>query len=208
MKHLSAAAAFGALFLIIFLNCNRNDVKGPDSSLKLDPVQGREQARMTSAPNVPPPITRTHATRVILEVEVKEHTKTLADGVTYTYWSFGDESPGKFIRVREGDLVETRLHNHPDNTLAHNIDFHGATGPGGGGEASFIAPGHSSTFSWRAIRPGLYLYHCVAAPAGLHIANGMYGLILVEPKDGLPKADREFYVAQGEFYTTGKFGER
>ena len=208
MKHLSAAAAFGALSMIIFLNCSRNELKGPDSSLKLDPVQGREQARMTSAPNVPPPITRTHATRVILDVEVREHTKTLADGVSYTYWSFGDESPGQFIRVREGDLVETRLNNHPDNTLAHNIDFHGATGPGGGGEASFVAPGHSATFTWRAIRPGLYLYHCVAAPAGLHIANGMYGLILVEPKEGLPKVDKEFFIVQGEFYTEGKFGER
>jgi nitrite reductase (NO-forming) len=208
MKHLSAAAAFSALFLILFLNCSKSELKGPDTSLKLDPVQGREQARMTSAPDVPPPIARTHATRVILDVEVREHTKTLSDGVTYTYWTFGDEAPGKFIRVREGDLVETRLNNHPDNTLAHNIDFHGATGPGGGGEASFVAPGHSATFTWRAMRPGLYLYHCVAAPAGLHIANGMYGLILVEPKGGLPKVDKEFFIVQGEFYTEGKFGER
>jgi nitrite reductase (NO-forming) len=208
MKHLAAAAAFSALLLILFLNCSKNELKGPDTSLKLDPVQGREQARMASAPNVPPPIARTHATRVMLDVEVKEHTKTLTDGVTYTYWTFGDDAPGQFIRVREGDLVETRLNNHPDNTLAHNIDFHGATGPGGGGEASFVAPGHSATFTWRAMRPGLYLYHCVAAPAGLHIANGMYGLILVEPKGGLPEVDKEFFIVQGEFYTEGKFGER
>jgi nitrite reductase (NO-forming) len=174
----------------------------------LDPVQGGEQAATASAPNVPPPIARSYSTRVTLDVEIKEHVKTLSDGVTYTYWTFGDETPGKFIRVREGDLVETRLSNHPDNTLAHNIDFHGATGPGGGGEASFVAPGHSATFTWRAMRPGLFLYHCVAAPAGLHIASGMYGLILVEPKQGLPKVDREIYIAQGEFYTSGKYGER
>ena len=173
----------------------------------LDPIQGQELAAMVAAPNVPPPIARNYATRVILNVEIREHTRTLADGVTYTYWTFGDSTPGKFIRVREGDMVETHLHNHPDNTVAHNIDFHGATGPGGGGEATFVAPGHSASFSWRAMRPGLYLYHCVAAPAGLHIANGMYGLILVEPKGGLPKVDREYYIAQGEFYTTGKFGE-
>ncbi len=174
----------------------------------LDPVQGQELAEMASAPNVPPPIVRSYPTRVILNIEIKEHSAPLADGVSYMYWTFGDETPGKFLRVREGDLVETHLSNHPDNSLAHNIDFHGATGPGGGGEASFVAPGHTSTFTWRALRPGLFLYHCVAAPAGLHIANGMYGLILVEPKGGLPPVDKEFYVTQGEFYTAGKYGAR
>ena len=172
-----------------------------------EPIQGTEIARVASAPNVPPPITRKHATRVILNVEVREHVQTLADGVQYLYWSFGDETPAKFIRVREGDMVETHFSNHPDNQLAHNIDFHGATGPGGGGEASFIAPGHTAVFTWRAMRPGLYLYHCVAAPAGVHISNGMYGLILVEPRGGMPKVDREFYICQGEFYTKGAFGE-
>ena len=194
----------------LFLGCgNRHESKGIVSSPQvLDPIQGQELAEMASAPNVPPPITRTYATRVILNVEIKEHTQSIADGVSYTYWTFGDETPGKFLRVREGDLVETHLSNHPDNKLAHNIDFHGATGPGGGGEASFVAPGHTATFTWRAMRPGLYLYHCVAAPAGLHIANGMYGLILVEPKGGLPPVDKEFYIAQGEFYTSGKYGAR
>ena len=172
-----------------------------------EPIRGSETARVATAPDVPPPITRKYATRVILDVEVREHVQTLADGVQYMYWSFGDETPAKFIRVREGDLVETHFSNHPDNQLAHNIDFHGATGPGGGGEASFVAPGHSAVFTWRAMRPGLYLYHCVAAPAGLHISNGMYGLILVEPREGMPKVDREFYVCQGEFYTQGAFGE-
>jgi nitrite reductase (NO-forming) len=175
---------------------------------QLDDIRGEEVAVVTSAPHVPPPITRRHATRVLLDVEVREHTKQLADGVSYTYWTFGDDAPGQFIRVREGDLVQTRFHNHPDNTVAHNIDFHAATGPGGGGEASFVAPGHSATFTWRATNAGLYLYHCVAAPAGMHLANGMYGLILVEPKEGLPKVDREFFIVQGEFYTSGANGER
>jgi len=173
----------------------------------IDEIRGEEPAVMTNAPHVPPPITRRHATRVLLDVVVKEHTRQLADGVSYTYWTFGDDAPGKFIRVREGDVIQTRLSNHPDNTVAHNIDFHAATGPGGGGEASFVAPGHSATFSWRAMRPGLYLYHCVAAPAGMHLANGMYGLILVEPKEGMPKVDKEFYIVQGEFYTDGTYGQ-
>jgi nitrite reductase (NO-forming) len=199
---LVAIAAFSLTF------CSRAGERTTAPREPLDPPQGVERAQLASAPDVPPPIARTYATRVILDVEIKEHVKELADGVPYTYWTFGDETPGKFIRVREGDLVEVRLKNHPDNTLAHNIDFHAATGPGGGGEASFIAPGHAAVFTWRAMRPGLFLYHCVAAPAGLHIANGMYGQILVEPKEGLPKVDREFQIVQGEFYTTGGFGER
>ena len=172
-----------------------------------DEIRGEERAVVTSAPHVPPPLNRRHATKVLLDVEVKEHTKQLADGVSYTYWTFGDDAPGQFIRVREGDLVQTRISNHPDNSVAHNIDFHAATGPGGGGEASFVAPGHSATFTWRAMRAGLYLYHCVAAPAGMHLANGMYGLILVEPKQGMPKVDKEFFIVQGEFYTSGAYGE-
>jgi nitrite reductase (NO-forming) len=193
--------------LAVAIACNRLDAPRPEAPDRLDPVQGSEVARATKAPLVPPPIARNYATRVVLDVEIREHTKTLSDGVTYTYWTFGEDTPGKFLRVREGDLVETRLHNHPDNTVAHNIDFHGATGPGGGGEATFVAPGHSATVTWRAMRPGLYLYHCVAAPAGLHIANGMYGLILIEPRGGMPKVDREYFIIQGEFYTEGKFGE-
>ncbi|HEU5133916.1 MAG TPA: copper-containing nitrite reductase [Steroidobacteraceae bacterium] len=178
------------------------------ASAEFDEIRGEERAVVTSAPFVPPPLNRRHATKVLLDVEVKEHTKVLADGVTYTYWTFGDDAPGQFIRVREGDLVQTKISNHPDNSVAHNIDFHSATGPGGGGEASFVAPGHSATFTWRAMRAGLYLYHCVAAPAGLHLANGMYGLILVEPKQGMPKVDKEFFIVQGEFYTNGAYGER
>src|SRR5262249_19648303 len=190
----------GLCLLLTPLIINRVHSAEIGDDLSREPVQGREEAAVASAPEVPPPITRKHATRVILNVEVREHVKTLADGVQYLYWTFGDETPGKFIRVREGDLVETHFSNHPDNQLAHNLDFHGCTGPGGGGEVSFIAPGHECTFTWRAMRPGLYLYHCVAAPAGVHISNGMYGLILVEPKGGMPKVDREFYICQGEFY--------
>ncbi|MCA9795437.1 MAG: multicopper oxidase domain-containing protein, partial [Candidatus Eremiobacteraeota bacterium] len=83
---------------------------------------------------------------------------------------------------------------------------HAVTGPGGGAAASLTAPGHESVFSFQALNPGLFVYHCATAPVGMHIANGMYGLILVEPEGGLPKVDREYYVMQGEFYTEGKYG--
>lgn len=116
--------------------------------------------------------------------------------------------PGSFIRIREGDLVEFHLKNHPSSKMPHNIDLHSVTGPGGGAAASFTLPGHESVFSFKALNPGLYVYHCATAPVGMHIANGMYGLILVEPKNGLPKVDREYYVMQGDFYTKGKFGKQ
>jgi nitrite reductase (NO-forming) len=170
-------------------------------------IRGEEVAVLTSAPFVPPPITRKHSTKVIVNMEVKEITGRLADGVTYTFWTFGGAVPGKFIRVREGDWVEFHLSNHPDNKMPHNIDLHAVTGQGGGAGASLTAPGHASVFSFTALNPGLYVYHCATAPVGMHIANGMYGLILVEPKKGLPRVDKEFYVMQSEFYTKGKNGE-
>jgi nitrite reductase (NO-forming) len=170
-------------------------------------VQGEESAVLTFAPNVPPPIKRTYATKVKVELEVKEVTRKLADGVQYMFWTFGGEVPGKFIRIREGDEVEFHLLNHPGNKMPHNIDLHAVTGPGGGAASSFTAPGHESQFSFKALNPGLYVYHCATAPVPVHVANGMYGLILVEPREGLPPVDREYYVMQGEVYTMGKFGQ-
>jgi nitrite reductase (NO-forming) len=174
----------------------------------VDPeVIGEEKAVLTQAPFVPPPIKRRHATKVIVELEVTEVVKKIADGVEYLFWTFGGDVPGSFIRIREGDLVEFHLNNHPSSKMPHNIDLHAVTGPGGGAASSFTAPGHSSQFSFKALNPGLYVYHCATAPVGMHVANGMYGLILVEPKEGLPPVDREYYVMQGEFYTPGAFGE-
>lgn len=170
-------------------------------------VRGVENAVLTQAPNVPPPITRKFATKVVINLEVREVTKTLADGVQYVFWTFGGDVPGSFIRIREGDEVEFHLNNNQDNKMPHNIDLHAVTGPGGGAASSFTAPGHSSQFSFKAMNPGLYVYHCATAPVGMHVGNGMYGLILVQPKEGLPPVDHEYYVMQGEFYTTGKYGE-
>jgi nitrite reductase (NO-forming) len=92
--------------------------------------------------------------------------------------------------------------------MPHNIDLHGVTGPGGGAASSFTAPGHESQFTFKALNEGIYVYHCATAPVGMHVANGMYGLILVEPPEGLTKVDHEYYVMQGDFYTTGKYREK
>lgn len=163
-------------------------------------------AIVTHAPEVPPAIDRDYPAKVRVKIETVEKTMKMADGVDYHYWTFNGDVPGQMIRVREGDTVEVEFSNHPSSTVPHNVDFHSATGPGGGAEATFTAPGRTSTFSFKALQPGLYVYHCAVAPVGVHVANGMYGLILVEPKEGLPKVDKEFYIVQGEFYTKGKYG--
>lgn len=167
-----------------------------------------EIATLTAPPFVPPPITRKTSAKLIVNLEVIEKKMKIADGVDYTFWTFGGTVPGSFIRVREGDSIEFHLKNHPSSKMPHNIDLHAVTGQGGGAAASFTLPGHESVFSFKAINKGLYVYHCATAPVGMHIANGMYGLILVEPKEGLPKVDREYYVMQGDFYTKGKFGKQ
>jgi nitrite reductase (NO-forming) len=167
-----------------------------------------ETAVLVAPPAVPPPIGRRHPAKVIVNLEVREVTKRLADGVDYTFWTFGGDIPGRFIRVREGDVVELHLNNHPTSRMPHNIDLHAVTGPGGGAASTFTAPGHSSQFTFTALNPGLYVYHCATAPVPMHISNGMYGMILVEPKDGLPAADREYYVMQGDIYTQGANGDQ
>ncbi len=165
-------------------------------------------AVLTSPPQVPAPTNRKHPAKVIVELEVVEKEMPISEGVTYTFWTFGGTVPGSFIRVRQGDTVEFHLKNHPANKMPHNIDLHGVTGPGGGAASSFTAPGHESQFTFKALNQGLYVYHCATAPVGMHVANGMYGLILIEPPEGLPPVDHEYYVMQGDFYTVGKYREK
>ncbi|MEL0651466.1 dissimilatory nitrite reductase (NO-forming), copper type apoprotein [Algibacter lectus] len=172
------------------------------------PVSREMIAELTSPPNVPTPVGRRKAKKLIVKMEILEKEGEMTDGVKYMYWTFGGTVPGSFIRTRVGDEVEFHLQNHPDNKLPHNIDMHAVTGPGGGAESSFVAPGHEKTFSFKTLNPGLYVYHCATAPVGMHIANGMYGLILVEPEGGLPPVDKEYYIMQGDFYTKGANGER
>ena len=170
-------------------------------------VRGEEQAILTAPPFVPPAIKRDYPTNVHVELETIEQTMRLADGVEYTFWTFNGTVPGSFIRVREGDQVHFTLKNRHDSTVPHNIDLHAVSGQGGGAEASLTIPGHATEFTFAALNPGLYVYHCATAPVGIHVANGMYGLILVEPAEGMTEVDREFYVMQGDFYTKGSYGE-
>lgn len=217
MRHAGKVA--GAVFIALSLGlggCGKQEPAGKPAadtggSAKGDfgPPQGEPiRAALTSPPHVPPPVNRNYPAKVIVDLEVRELDMEISEGVKYTFWTFGGTVPGSFIRIRQGDTVEFHLKNHPSSKMPHNIDLHGVTGPGGGAASSFTAPGHETQFTFKALNQGLYIYHCATAPVGMHVANGMYGLILVEPPEGMHPVDREFYVVQGDFYTSGKYREK
>jgi nitrite reductase (NO-forming) len=158
--------------------------------------------------DLPAPLHREEPAFVRVDLETVEVSGQLDDGTTYTYWTFNGKVPGPFIRVRVGDTVEVHLTNPADSTMAHSVDFHAVTGPGGGAVATQTQPGGKTVFTFKAMNPGLYVYHCATPMVAQHIANGMYGLILVEPEGGLPPVDREFYVMQGELYTAQPNGTK
>jgi nitrite reductase (NO-forming) len=156
---------------------------------------------------VPPPINNREPQRIRVDLLTVELEGRLAEGTTFGYWTFNGRVPGPMIRVRVGDTLEVHLKNGEDSGLIHSVDFHAATGPGGGAAATQADPGQEKSFKFKALVPGLYVYHCATPMVAHHIANGMYGLILVEPEGGLPPVDREFYVMQGEIYTQAEFGQ-
>jgi nitrite reductase (NO-forming) len=156
--------------------------------------------------DLPPPVGKRPARTVKVELETVELEARLDGRTTFRFYTFNGAVPGPFVRVRVGDTVEVTLRNAEDSLMMHNVDFHAVTGPGGGAEATAAGPGETKGFSFKAVHPGVYVYHCATPPVAMHIANGMYGIILVEPEGGLPPADREFYVMQGEIYTEQPFG--
>lgn len=157
-----------------------------------------------AATDLPGRVARREPAHVKLELETVELDGVLADGTTYTYWTFNGTVPGPFLRVRVGDTVELTLKNDENSMNIHSIDLHAVTGPGGGAASTQVAPGEGKTITFKALNPGLYIYHCASPHIPTHIAQGMYGLILVEPEEGLPPVDREFYVMQGEVYAAGR----
>ena len=157
------------------------------------------------ATDVAAPITRNTPATVRVDLTTQQVTAEIEKGETYTYWTFNGTVPGPMIRVRVGDTVQLHLKNG-DAIMTHSIDLHAVTGPGGGAIATQTMPGMESTVTFKVLNPGVYIYHCATAPIPQHVANGMYGMIVVEPEGGLPKVDREFYVMQGELYTTARLG--
>ncbi len=172
------------------------------------PPQTLVEADISKLPtDLPPPIGKRGPQTIRVDLTAVEVEGRLAEGTTYGYWTFDGKVPGPFLRVRVGDTVDVRLKNSSDSAMVHSVDFHAATGPGGGAASTQTNPGDEKTVKFKALVPGLFVYHCATPMVAHHIANGMYGLILVEPEGGLPPVDREFYVMQGEIYTEAAFGQ-
>jgi nitrite reductase (NO-forming) len=157
--------------------------------------------------DLPPPLAKRDPQTVRVDLLAAEVEGRLAEATTFGYWTFNGKVPGPFIRVRVGDTIDIHLKNSGDSAMMHSVDFHAATGPGGGAAVLQVEPGKEKSMTWKALVPGLYVYHCATPMVAEHIANGMYGLILVEPEEGLPKVDREFYLMQGEIYTDIAYGQ-
>jgi nitrite reductase (NO-forming) len=158
--------------------------------------------------DLPPPLAKRDPQTVRVDLLAAEVEGRLAEATTFGFWTFNGKVPGPFIRVRVGDTIDIHLKNAGESAMMHSVDFHATTGPGGGAAVLQVEPGKEKSMTWKALVPGLYVYHCATPMVAEHIANGMYGLILVEPVEGLPKVDREFYVMQGEIYTDIAYGQR
>jgi nitrite reductase (NO-forming) len=162
-----------------------------------------ENLARVPAPEVAPPVNRKKPALVRVTLEAKTVTGLLADGVGYQYWTYNGTVPGPMIRVRQGDTVELTLKNSPESPVSHSIDSHGVLGPGGGGKVTQTPPGSTSVFQFKAMKPGAFIYHCATPMIPYHLAHGLYGLMVVEPPEGWPKVDREFYVMQSDIYLKG-----
>ena len=151
---------------------------------------------------IPPPITRKQTQHVVIDLEAKEVLAEINDsGAKAWVWTFNGTVPGPLIRVMEGDTVTINLLNNSENTRSHNIDLHAVIGPGGGAVVTEGVPGETKSLTFKATRQGTYIYHCAAEGVPwTHIGYGMFGMIVVEPKGGLPKVDKEYYVGQSEWY--------
>ncbi len=195
------------VFIVLLLAISVLSVVLPRSLVSADTGQPayapNRSLSPTDIPSAPSP-----ANRVVISLITEEKLGQLANGVTYDFWTFNGTVPGPLIRLRVGQVVEMHIINPPNSTMTHSIDSHGILGQGGGGAYSQTAPGNESIFQFTAMNPGLFLYHCATPDIPTHIANGMYGLMLVEPQGGLPKVDDEFYLVQGEFYTMGPYGQQ
>jgi nitrite reductase (NO-forming) len=172
------------------------------------PVQTVVEADISRDPmDLPPPLQKREPQNVRVDLITEEIEGRLAEGATFGFWTFNGKVPGPFVRVRVGDTVEVHLRNASESSMVHSVDFHAVTGPGGGASVLQVNPGDEKSMRFKALVPGLFVYHCATPMVAEHIANGMYGLILVEPEGGLPAVDHEFYFMQGEIYTDAPFGQ-
>lgn len=177
---------------------------GLGSALMVGSALGQNAATRLVSYEVPPPAKKNPSETVVVHLEAREFVGELKEGVKYGFWSFDGQVPGPLVRVHVGDTVEFHLSNDAGNTMDHSIDIHAVNGPGGGAAVNTVKPGKIRVFTFKALTPGLYIYHCASGQIVDHISNGMYGLFLVEPEGGLKPVDHEYYVMRSEFYLTDK----
>lgn len=147
---------------------------------------------------------------VHIYLKAQEVIAETAPGIYQNYWTYNKQVPGPMLRIQEGDTIEFTLENDKSSLHSHNIDLHAVNGPGGGATLTNVAPGETKTFKFKALNPGLYIYHCAMPNVSTHNSHGQYGLILVDAKNtslSLSRVDKEFYLVQGEFYTKGEIGK-
>jgi nitrite reductase (NO-forming) len=175
---------------------------------QIDPTRFKHVKDISKkAADLPPPIKRNAPKVVTINLKATEVISDIVPMTGFHYWTYNNTVPGPFLRVRIGDTVELTLENDKSSSHDHSIDLHAVSGPGGGAGLTEVKPGEKRSFRFKTLNPGLYVYHCATPNAPTHIANGMYGLILVEPEGGLPQVDKEFYIMQGELYTKGMLGQ-
>lgn len=189
------------------------------------PVEGNQETTVSSTPtqqgpaettvdriaadprDIPDPVDWSEPRHHDIELGITEETAEIEPGVTFDFMTFDGRVPGPMIRVRQGDTVNVTLTSPDDNSMPHNIDLHAVYGPGGGASASNVNPGEDNSFEFKAMYPGVHIYHCAVPNLDQHISSGMFGAILVEPKEGLPEVDHEFFFGQHEIYTDKAPGE-
>jgi nitrite reductase (NO-forming) len=202
------AAAASAIALAALIGAGPALAAEPAKKAAAAPATPAAANIVRSPSDLPAPLAKRTPRTIKVHLDTTEVEGQLADGTTYKYWTFNGKVPGPFVRVRVGDTVQVTLTNAEDSLMNHNVDFHAVTGLHGGGHATMAEPGQTKGFTFKALNPGLYVYHCATPMVAQHISNGMYGMILVEPEAGLPKVDREFYVMQGEIYTEQPYGKK
>jgi nitrite reductase (NO-forming) len=187
-------------------------VEGAPADAQASPAQADDHAgpapesEVAADPGAPAPVIHDPRAPELLdgdaheiELVMTEQEMTVAPGFVQRVWTFGGTVPGPTIRVKVGDLIRVRLVNPAENELPHSIDFHSSQ-VAWNDEMRSIAPGEELLYEWSADYAGVWMYHCGTSPTLHHIANGMYGMVIVEPAEGLPPADAEFAIVQSEWY--------
>lgn len=204
MKPIILFLAAGLLLMSVGLYTIVGDLGLSADSDTADSAEQVEPAQV----NQPPvePVIRRDGKDVYIEMTTQVTNVEISKGLTYNAWTFNGTVPGPVIRVKQGDQLHLTLKNL-DPSLAHSMDFHAVHAAP---SAKFIdvMPGETGSFSYPANNPGVFMYHCGTKPVLAHIANGMYGTIIVEPTDGYPtdkEIDRSYILVQSEFYKEHDF---